>query len=49
MSNIEVGGPGGPGLVSSEGGLGDDEFSPASVAVSQALDKALKIIFGETK
>ena len=45
MSNIEVGGPSGPGSVSSEGGLGDGEFSPASLAVSQTIDQALKMIF----
>lgn len=49
MSNIEVGGPSGPGAVSSEGGLGDDEFSPASLAVSETIDQALKMIFAGEK
>ena len=49
MSNIEVGGPNGPGSISSEGGLGDGEFSPASLAVSQTIDQALKMIFAGEK
>lgn len=41
-----VNGPGGPYGVEGDSG-GSEDFSPAGIAASQLLDKALKIIFGE--
>ncbi len=49
MSSIDIGGTKGPDKVSSTGDLGDTEFSPASLAVSETIDQALKVIFAGEK